>query len=99
MVQNRRAEHWLKEQKEHFAVVIDLHFKVTFIFVNENNTVTVSATLQSYLCIQEDDSLLCDEEINACALVASPFLDFLSLGSEYITPVHTIKQLHKCVNT
>lgn len=45
--------------------------------------------LRSYLRIQEDDSLLCDEEINACALVSSSFLDFLSLGSEYITPAQT----------
>lgn len=50
---------------------------------------TVSTIHHSYLCIQEDDSLLCDEEINACALVSSSFLDFLSLGSEYITPVQT----------
>lgn len=40
----------------------------------------------SYLRIQEDDSLLCDEEVNACALVPPPLLDFLSLGSEHVTP-------------
>lgn len=55
----------------------------------KNTTVTVSAILYSYLRVQEDDSLLCDEEINACALVSSSFFDFLGLGSEYITPVQT----------
>lgn len=47
----------------------------------------VSKIIESHLCVQEDNSLLCDEEIDPCALVPSPLLDFLSLGSEYITPV------------
>lgn len=42
------------------------------------------------LSIQEDDSLLGDEEIYACALVSSSFLDFWSLGSEHISPEQTI---------
>lgn len=42
-----------------------------------------------HLCIQEDYSLLCDEEINACTLISSSFLDFLTLSSEHIAPVQT----------
>lgn len=42
------------------------------------------------LSIQENHSLLGDEEIYACALVSSSFLDFLSLGSEHISPEQTV---------
>lgn len=43
------------------------------------------------LGIQEDDPLLGDEEIYACALVSSPLFDFLRLGSEHITPEQAMK--------
>lgn len=42
-----------------------------------------------YLCVQEDDSLLRDKEINSWALVTSPLLDLLRLGSEHITSDNT----------
>ena len=44
----------------------------------------------SCLGIQEDDPLLGDEEIYARALVSSSFFNFLSLGSEHITPEKTM---------
>lgn len=50
----------------------------------------VTAMCVACLSIQEDDSLLGDEEIYTCALVSSSFLDFLSLGSKYIGPEQTI---------
>lgn len=49
-------------------------------------------TAMCFAClgVQEDDPLLGDEEIYACGLVSSSFPDFLSLGSEHITPEQTM---------
>lgn len=44
-------------------------------------------TLQSDLCVQKDDPLLSDVEIDSTALVPSSLLDLLRLSSEYIRPV------------
>lgn len=49
----------------------------------------VTAMCFACLGIQEDDPLLGNEEIYACALVSPSFLHFLSLGSEHITPEQT----------
>lgn len=64
------------------------------ILVDESLTLLSLSSLHllsfvSYLCVQEDDSLLCDEEINPWALVTSPLLDLLRLGSEHITSDNT----------
>lgn len=101
VVENRWTEHRLKEKIRHlqsnrnFSLLqgdiwlYTVHDLLMFWQQIKNTIVTVSAIIHSHLCIQEDDSLLCDEEINSCALVTSSFLDFLSLSSEYITPVET----------